>query len=300
MNQSLLSWCEENGLKNGLFEQFSVKNGVEVRAVYVDGKLGGEFTRFWPDGRPAVSGEFKDGEMSGQWTRFREDGTKQDQGSWLRDKPTGPWKYFDASGAVIREVTYDDHGKIIPPKETGLRTSDSFRLRMGLSHSGGGSNNGDNGGPMLGADLHLFQLGRIVRSELSVRIGPDKVSNDNNGNCGGMGPCNNGAKGTYSGELALGLEPLPALLDPFAFTIRIGPHFADFKKPHLLVGLGLRYQWQERRKGFHMPGAFFEFGGIVDDNGNNNGNNNCGGPNGCNGNSNGNSNFASAGLLFTL
>jgi hypothetical protein len=308
-NQTLFSWCEADGVKNGPFEQFSVKDGLQVRANYASGKLDGEFKRFFPGGQVEVEGTYKDGQMTGRWTRYNENGKKRDQGEWLNENPTGHWAFYDAHEEQTREITYDGQGKVVTTAEAKpreLRTSDFWRLRLGLAHAQGGDGGGHAEGPIAGVDLHLFDLGRWFRSELSARVLPEFIHNDNNSNTTpntNTNTNNNGHSG-YSGQATLDFEPFTGWLDPFAFTFRLGPHFSGFDKANLYLGLGLRYQWRTREKGFHMPGAFVEFGGLDDNHDNGGGNNNCGpGPGSCNNNNNNNhggGNIAAVGLLFTI
>jgi len=268
-NQTLMSWCEVDGAKEGPFEQFSVQHGLEVRANYAHGKLEGPFQRFFPDGKVASEGQFKNDEMSGEWTRYSASGERRDVTKW-------------AGGNSVTAA---------PKTDTHIRTSDSYRIRFGVAHVTSGDNNGgDNGGPELGVDFHLFELGRWLRFELDARVMPDYSRNgDGSGNH------------EYSAALGLAFEPLSGFLSPFALTIAPGPYLVHFKDARFGGFIGLRYQWQPARPGFHIHGVYVQGGGHDNkDNGCSYCGQNGGPGQGSQQGSGGGSQFLEAGVLFTI
>jgi hypothetical protein len=226
--QTLLSWCEADGVKDGPFEQFSVQGGLQVRANYEKGRLQGEFRRYFPGGKVATEGEFKDGKMSGHWKRYHEDGRLRDESDWSEDVPR-------------------QSAKIEKP-EPVLRTSHRWDLRLGLAHSDNNVKDNQVTRPGAGADLRLFEWS-WVRFELAGRILPEYDQQKKNK--------------AYAMQLGLNLEPLPRLLDPVALSVGLAPHFIGGHS-YMALTVGARYLWREQGKGFSLSGAFFELTGSVD------------------------------------
>lgn len=277
--QTLMSWCETAaGVKDGAFEQFSVKHGLEVQAHYSNGKLDGSFKRLFPNGKVDTEGSFQDGRMTGVWTRYWDNGRIHDQGTWRDDHPVGEWKAYDTRGRIVRQTRFDESGKRLSSREYSLRTSERWRFRFGVTHAETGDHQKSADGPSIGVDFHLFELGRWLRSEISTRVLPEYNQEKD--------------ASTYSGQLTLAFEPIPYWLDPFAVTFRIGPNWTGFDKTRLSFNLGLRYEWQDPQPDFQIYGAYLEFGGA--DGGHSHG---CQSP-GCHGD--GGSNFFSGGVIFSL
>ncbi len=262
-DDTLHSWCEVDGVRDGVFEVVSLKKGLELRANYKKGELDGRFKRFSDNNTLVADGNYADGKMSGEWVRHWPSGKLRDRGAWKDDKPVGRWQIFDDKGKLEREVTYDAEGKITaeekPKEKENLTSADRWRLRFGVANTER-DNMGDAGGLGLGADLRLFRFGRWFRSDLGVRFVPDLKSKENStGNTG-----NNKDQGDkiYSGQLAFSFDLFPNVTDPVALYIRLGIHMINFDKPRPMGGLGLRYHFTNKRQNWLPNGIFAEFSGA--------------------------------------
>src|SRR3954471_24456791 len=69
-DDTLQSWCEVNGVRDGVFEVVSLKKGLEVRAHYQKGELDGPFQRYSENNIVTTEGHYSAGKMNGEWTRY--------------------------------------------------------------------------------------------------------------------------------------------------------------------------------------------------------------------------------------
>src|SRR5437868_3287328 len=97
-DDTLHSWCEVDGVREGVFEVVSLKKGLEVRATYKKNELDGPFKRFAENNALIAEGNFDHGRMSGEWTRYWANGKVRDQGKWKDDQPVGNWRSYSADG----------------------------------------------------------------------------------------------------------------------------------------------------------------------------------------------------------
>jgi antitoxin component YwqK of YwqJK toxin-antitoxin module len=278
---TLHSWCEVEGVREGIYEVVSLRNGLELRATYKKNKLDGPFKRF-SNNTVVVDGNYSAGHMSGEWIRHWSSGEVRDRGTWKDDRPTGKWQTFTDKGTLENEVTYDAEGKVvseeIPKPKKKLTSADHWRLRLGFAHTKRDSI-GDTQGVAVGADYRLFGFGRWFRTDIGLRIVPDYRSdnNFNTGNCNNNCSYNNGSK-VYSGQFALSFDFFPNLTDPIVFYGRFGVHDIAFNKPRVMAGIGLRYHFTNQRENWVPNGIFAEFSASDGENNGNNNNNNNQGP----------------------
>ncbi|MGZ3722996.1 MAG: toxin-antitoxin system YwqK family antitoxin [Bdellovibrionales bacterium] len=282
-DDTLHSWCEVKGVREGVYEVVSLKKGLELRANYKKNELDGKFQRFSENGTLVADGFYTGGQMSGEWTRYWSNGEVRDRGTWKDDKPIGRWKSFSNSGELEHDVTYGSDGKITAeeksrPKEN-LTSADRWRLRAGFANTKRDTV-GNNNGPALGADIRLFGFGRWFRTDLGARIVPDYRTDNGNR-----------TEKTHSGQLALSFDLFPNLTDPLALYLRVGVHLIGFDKPRFMGGFGLRYHLTNKRQNWVPNGIFAELSGADGENDNNGNNNQSSGPGpgpGTNNNSNNN------------
>lgn len=302
-DDTLHSWCELNGVREGVYEVVSLKKGLEIRAHYKNDKLDGRFQRFSENNILITDGTFTAGAMAGEWTRNWTSGKIRDRGTWKDDRPIGRWQSYNESGRLDREVTYDVNGKIIgeekpivKPKEK-LVSADRWRLRVAFAHTSR-DHGGDTSGPAVGADRRVFGVGRWLRADLDARVVPDKkLKSSNYGNT-----TNNNYDKVYSGQLAMSFDLFPNLTDPVVLYGLIGVHFVDFDKARMLGGLGLRYHFTNSRQNCWPNGLFAELS-HAEGGGDSNTNNQSSGPgpgNNTNNNQEGGSETLSAGLLWSF
>lgn len=67
-------------------------------APYVAGKLHGNFTMFYPNGKVMERGSYADGQKNGVWTRFLEGGTKERTATYANGLLEGSWMEYDSDG----------------------------------------------------------------------------------------------------------------------------------------------------------------------------------------------------------
>lgn len=227
---TLHSWCEVEGKHEGPYEIFAVEGGLQLHAEYKNGQLNGPFRRYDHTGKLATEGGFFDGKMAGEWTRYREDGSKRDQGTWKDDRPAGAWKFFAADGKLERETAFE---------------TQSFRNRLDFGLiSAKLSDHGQSTFPGLGFERSLLGWAEWLNLELTARFLHEKTPDKNDG--------------TVSMELGFSLDLLRRLTSPFNLYLRGGPHFADFKNPHIAAGVGIRYLPNHSAAKSYLGGVFIE------------------------------------------
>lgn len=61
----------------------------------------GQFTKFYKNGRAAITGKYYDGFEDGEWQEYHEDGSLAAEGSYeLGEKKPG-WRYCDVDGKAV-------------------------------------------------------------------------------------------------------------------------------------------------------------------------------------------------------
>jgi hypothetical protein len=245
---TLHSWCETGGKREGVYEVFAMEGGQQLHAEFKNGKLDGKFRRF-QNGKLITEGTFRDGKMEGEWTRYRQDGSKLDHGMWKDDHPVGQWGAieFDASGKKIEKIA--DHNS---------------RLDVGIARSKA-SNSGDTVFFALGGERRLWRPFGWLQIDLTARIYKEKLPEKNDG--------------VMSFQAGLAFDLLRSLTNPFNIYFRLGPNLPQMKHPHMFGSVGVRYLPDSNN---HWGGVFLElidvaYGGDLYDQ-----QNNCGpGPGPC-------------------
>lgn len=252
-DNTLHSWCEANGKRNGPYEVFAVNGGLKVQAQYKDGKLDGPFKRFDAEGNPQTEGAYSNGQMSGVWTRYWSKEKIRDQGEWKNGSPVGEWRFLDPSTAAERKVTYGAKGKAEGPKDL----ESNWRFITGYIHTDRYGYNepgrdGDKGYTVdliaLGVERRVVNWKRYLRLDVGARLLPEKLAQSKDV--------------VVSGQLALSLELLRNLTGPVGLYTRLGAHFTDFDKDRFSFGLGVRYHLKRYKAGTFFSGFFAELGYV--------------------------------------
>lgn len=90
---------------------------------HLDGKLTGESSLYWPNGKIKRLCNFKEGIRVGLDQMFSDEGVLLDEGYYEAGKPTGTHRRFNEKGSLIEEIEYlddvrfnmsrwDDEGKL--------------------------------------------------------------------------------------------------------------------------------------------------------------------------------------------
>jgi antitoxin component YwqK of YwqJK toxin-antitoxin module len=100
---------------DGEIKYFS-ENGEKLKTItYQNGILNGLAQEFFPDGKLQLQGNYTDGKKSGIWKQWDQDG-KYGIGSFDNDVPEGKWIFYYADGALKSE------GKFRNGAQTGVWT----------------------------------------------------------------------------------------------------------------------------------------------------------------------------------
>lgn len=84
---------------------------VMTREFYVNGKLNGRVTTYYPNGKKTEETDYKNGIREGENNFYSEEGVKIKELLYKNGELHGPGKYFDGHGQVIIEGNYKDGRK---------------------------------------------------------------------------------------------------------------------------------------------------------------------------------------------
>jgi uncharacterized protein len=122
----------ENGIRDGLTQNFDKDGKVLREGNYKDGKRDGQWLLKYDQANTKYVGSFKDGKREGEFKEFRKDGTVRSVGYYRDDKKSGIWKQYDKSGKELEQKAFDVVTKV--RKEGAVVASDS-KLAMSSKNS---------------------------------------------------------------------------------------------------------------------------------------------------------------------
>lgn len=122
-----------NQEKDSVWTYFSEFDGtVRIREPYLEGKLDGKASSYYPDGAVSEEVTWKEGQKHGEWNQYYTDGslrlksryendslhglyqvfypdsTPKVSGTYLENKSQGKWDFFDETGSVVYSIEYED------------------------------------------------------------------------------------------------------------------------------------------------------------------------------------------------
>ncbi len=129
---------DENGQKNGAYEEYYENGHLAVRCAFKNGKLEGAYESFYPDGHLEKKCAFKNGEMNGAyedynpltkrllekgiyksgkkdglWEKYRLDGSLMSECNYKENKRDGSYKEYNENGELMEKGTYIN-GEFVP------------------------------------------------------------------------------------------------------------------------------------------------------------------------------------------
>ena len=122
-NQRALAMAASKTLKKPIIYEKKCKTTciVAMMDTFTDGKVEGEFRRYYINGNLIMRGYFKDGVVDGIWEDYYPNGKLIMSGYMRGHKKIGKWKYYDENGKLLGEVPYDQIPKeIIDINQTNL------------------------------------------------------------------------------------------------------------------------------------------------------------------------------------
>ena len=120
---SLVSWSESLTMddlveRNELYYKKFTDNpftgeisGIE-NGSFKNGKMNGEWLRYYENGQLNEKVNFKDGKRDGLSETYFENGQLKDKGNYKDGKEEGLWEYFNKDGSLEKTETFKD-GKLI-------------------------------------------------------------------------------------------------------------------------------------------------------------------------------------------
>ena len=114
-NQRALAIAASKTLKKPVIyeKKWKTTGKVAMMDTFTDGKLEGEFRRYYLNGNLLMRGYSKDGITDGIWEDYYPNGKVLMSGYMKANKRIGNWKYYDESGKLLGEVPYDQIPKAI-------------------------------------------------------------------------------------------------------------------------------------------------------------------------------------------
>ncbi len=103
---------DENGQKNGAYEEYYQDGQLAVKCALKNDKLDGPYESFYPDGRLEKKCAFKNGELNGAYESYNPL-TKRllEKGTYKSGKKEGLWEKYRLDGSLLTKCVYKD-GKL--------------------------------------------------------------------------------------------------------------------------------------------------------------------------------------------
>lgn len=97
-------------VKNGQFNYFDSTGNKSLISHYSNGKLNGEFIRYYPDGAVRQNKIYSNGKSNGAYLEYYNSGKLRAEGNYTNGKIRGEWKRYYESGAILCTSKIDDQG----------------------------------------------------------------------------------------------------------------------------------------------------------------------------------------------
>jgi antitoxin component YwqK of YwqJK toxin-antitoxin module len=94
---------EVNGLKQGIWIEYSAIGFIQSMVTYVDGIEEGETLRYNEHGIIIQKIEVHQGKLSGKFECFSNEGVQTIKGTYFDNKKIGDWFYYDDNGILIEQ-----------------------------------------------------------------------------------------------------------------------------------------------------------------------------------------------------
>jgi antitoxin component YwqK of YwqJK toxin-antitoxin module len=107
---------------------YAGKKQVRYRREYDNkNQRHGKWMFYSPDGKVMSSSYYDHGKKTGVWLVNHPNGQLNYTGEYKENKPFGVWIFYSNTGSKIKEVTYDEKGKVL--KEEKFQKENNEKLR---------------------------------------------------------------------------------------------------------------------------------------------------------------------------
>lgn len=93
-------------VRNGLYTFYNQNGKLESESYYVENKLSGKSTGWYPNGNLQYEYNYADGLYDGKWTYYHENGKVFNTGTYVNGKATGLWYSYYANGKKWKETNW--------------------------------------------------------------------------------------------------------------------------------------------------------------------------------------------------
>lgn len=125
----------DNGEKDGAYEEFYPSGKPKIKAVYKADKLDGPFTSFHENGKPHITAAYKAGDLTGAYAEATEQGQKKLTAGYKDGKLNGPSTEYE-KGKAVRTQIYKD-GQLAYPRSLDELKRKLAEILAGATKSGG-------------------------------------------------------------------------------------------------------------------------------------------------------------------
>lgn len=88
------------------------------RPPFQEALLHGNYSSYYPDGKPREDGVFLNGMREGAWEEFSIDGSRQ-RGNYKHNVREGEWRQYDSNGKLLKFVRYNAIGEVMEEHRFG-------------------------------------------------------------------------------------------------------------------------------------------------------------------------------------
>jgi|GEM_PF-531765 len=111
----LKNYSVQNGLLDGLNQEFNKDGKLSVKVNFSDGYGNGRFEVYHVNGQLFEEGSLNNNKIEGEYKSYFENGTIQSKGSYDKNQRVGVWNFFNENESLIKRETYESgvkHGKV--------------------------------------------------------------------------------------------------------------------------------------------------------------------------------------------
>ncbi|MBB4079913.1 antitoxin component YwqK of YwqJK toxin-antitoxin module [Lewinella aquimaris] len=107
----------ETGLRQGFGRRYDPAGNLIAEENYVDSKLDGTRTAYYPDGKPELVENYKMGQFEGEYVTYDSTGNLRMRGSYVDGAMAKVWTRYYPDGGVREVVTFADNRENGPFRE---------------------------------------------------------------------------------------------------------------------------------------------------------------------------------------
>ena len=97
----------ENGQKQGPFEEYHENGQLKKKCTYKDGSLYSPFEEYWANGQLKIKGTYKGGLYEGPFEAYHDNGQLKLKCTYKNGFPDGPYEEYDKNGQLSYKIIYE-------------------------------------------------------------------------------------------------------------------------------------------------------------------------------------------------